>query len=116
MVETERIDTAVIEVIKLKQRTEGERAMNLTIEIPDDNAARYRRVAQARGLTVERWMLELADNAATPALSESPTAKPLQTATDDLSAAVRRLSTFGKRHGLSLGGMTIKELLRESRP
>ena len=32
------------------------------------------------------------------------------------AAAVRRLATFGKRHGLSLGGMTIKELLRESRP
>jgi hypothetical protein len=30
-------------------------------------------------------------------------------------AAARRLGTFGKRHGLSLGGMTIKELLRETR-
>jgi len=30
--------------------------------------------------------------------------------------AARRLGTFGKRHGLSLGGLTIKELLRESRP
>ena len=28
----------------------------------------------------------------------------------------RRLGTFGKRHCLSLGGMTIKELLAESRP
>jgi hypothetical protein len=33
-----------------------------------------------------------------------------------VAAAVRRLATFGKRHGLSLGGMTVKELLRESRP
>ena len=33
-----------------------------------------------------------------------------------VAAAARRLGTFGKRHGLSLGGMTIKELLRESRP
>ena len=30
--------------------------------------------------------------------------------------AARRLGSFGKRHGLSLGGSTIKELLRESRP
>ena len=30
--------------------------------------------------------------------------------------AARRLGTFGKRHGLSLGELTIKELLRESRP
>jgi hypothetical protein len=34
----------------------------------------------------------------------------------EVAAAARRLGTFGKRHGLSLGGMTIKELLRESRP
>jgi hypothetical protein len=56
--------------------------MNLTIEIPDDNAARYEKVAQARGLTVERWMLELADSAAAPMLSESAAEKPLQTAAD----------------------------------
>jgi hypothetical protein len=35
---------------------------------------------------------------------------------ESVAAAVRRLATFGKRHGLSLGGLTIKELLRESRP
>jgi hypothetical protein len=28
----------------------------------------------------------------------------------------RRLANFGKRHGLSLGGSTIKNLLNESRP
>lgn len=37
-------------------------------------------------------------------------------ADESVADAVRRLATFGKRHGLSLGGMTIKELLRESRP
>jgi len=35
---------------------------------------------------------------------------------ESVAAAARRLGTFGKRHGLSLGGLTIKELLRESRP
>lgn len=30
-----------------------------------------------------------------------------------VAAAARRLGTFGKRHGLSLGDMTVKELLRE---
>lgn len=35
---------------------------------------------------------------------------------ESVAAAVRRLATFGKRHGLSLGGMTVKELLHESRP
>jgi hypothetical protein len=38
--------------------------MNLTIEIPDDRAARYLKQAQSRGLTVDRWLLELADTAA----------------------------------------------------
>ena len=35
---------------------------------------------------------------------------------DTVAASVRRLATFGKRHGLSLGGTSIKELLNESRP
>jgi len=35
--------------------------MNVTIQIPDERAALYREQAQARGLTVERWLLELAD-------------------------------------------------------
>ncbi len=30
--------------------------------------------------------------------------------------AMHRLGTFGKRHKLSLGEMSVKELLRESRP
>jgi hypothetical protein len=30
--------------------------------------------------------------------------------------AARRLASFGKRHGLSLGGSTIEELLNKSRP
>ncbi len=38
--------------------------MNLTIEIPDDRAERYRRVAQRRGMTVDRWMLEIAEHEA----------------------------------------------------
>lgn len=30
--------------------------------------------------------------------------------------ATQRLSRFGKEHGLSLGGMTVKELINASRP
>jgi hypothetical protein len=41
---------------------------------------------------------------------------PQKVAPESVAAAARRLATFGKRHGLSLGGLTIKELLRESRP
>jgi hypothetical protein len=35
---------------------------------------------------------------------------------ESVAAAARRLGTFGKRHGLSLDGLTIKQLLHESRP
>jgi hypothetical protein len=35
---------------------------------------------------------------------------------ESVADAARRLATFGKRHGLSLGGLTVKELLRKSRP
>lgn len=35
---------------------------------------------------------------------------------ESVADAARRLGTFGKRHGLSLGDLTVKDLLRESRP
>jgi hypothetical protein len=38
------------------------------------------------------------------------------TETESTATVARRLASFGKRHELSLGGLTIKELLHESRP
>ena len=35
--------------------------MNVIIEIPDERAASFQKQAQARGLTVDRWLLELAE-------------------------------------------------------
>jgi hypothetical protein len=35
---------------------------------------------------------------------------------ESTATIARRLASFGKRHGLSLGGSTVKDLLRESRP
>jgi hypothetical protein len=35
---------------------------------------------------------------------------------DDRAAAIERLKNFGKAHGLSLGGMAIRELRHEARP
>jgi hypothetical protein len=37
-------------------------------------------------------------------------------AEQDRSAAIERLKTFGKTHGLSLGSMTIRQLRDEARP
>ena len=38
--------------------------MNLTIEIPEDRAQSYQEQAQARGLSLELWLLELAEQSA----------------------------------------------------
>ena len=42
--------------------------------------------------------------------------QPGSPAEESTAAVVRRLATFGKRHGLSLGGLTVKQLLHESGP
>ncbi|MFN7922531.1 MAG: hypothetical protein U0Q16_20675 [Bryobacteraceae bacterium] len=42
--------------------------MNTIIEIPDDRAAAYQREAQSHGLTLEGWLLQLADSSASTAL------------------------------------------------
>ncbi len=45
--------------------------MNLTIEIPDGLASRFEKQAQARGLTVDRWLPEVAEeNAPAATLSK----------------------------------------------
>jgi hypothetical protein len=57
------------------------------------------------------------DEALDQALDELRARLPHEGPVDEsVAATARRLGTFGKRHGLSLGGLTIKELLRESRP
>lgn len=35
--------------------------MNVTIEISEDRAARFLKQAQARGLTLDRWLVELGE-------------------------------------------------------
>ena len=57
------------------------------------------------------------DEALDQALDSSRMRLPRRTAPEtEPAAAVRRLATFGKCHGLSLGDGTIKDLLHESRP
>ena len=41
--------------------------MNVTIEIPEDRAVRFQKEAHARGLTVDQWLLELAEQNTPPA-------------------------------------------------
>ena len=51
--------------------------MTVTIQIPDDIAALYQRQAEARGLTVERWLMELAEqNAPVSSIAHLQTTNP----------------------------------------
>ena len=61
--------------------------MDLTIRIPDDTAARLQAQAQARGLTVDRWLLELVVQS-TPGVESAPAkpAKPLASRLRDVWA------------------------------
>jgi hypothetical protein len=62
--------------------------MNVTIEIPEDRAARFQKEAQARGLTVDRWLLELAEQNAPALPAEAPSKRTLA----DVCAKVRGLA------------------------
>jgi hypothetical protein len=80
--------------------------MNLTVHIPDDAVPALK--AKASGLPLETF----AEQVLLERIHDNGAPMPDSSVAD----AARRLGTFGKRHGLSLGGMTIKELLNESRP
>src|ERR1017187_6763123 len=62
--------------------------VTVTIEIPEDRDARFQRQGQARGLTVDRWLLELAEQNA-PAL---PGAAPPKRTFAEVCAKVRGLA------------------------
>jgi hypothetical protein len=66
---------------------------------------------------ISSGLAHTADEALDQALDTLRLRLPRQgTPETEAAAAVRRLATFGRRHGLSLGGSTVKALLRESRP
>jgi hypothetical protein len=79
--------------------------MNLTLHIPDEAVPALK--AKASGLPLETF----AERVLLERINEGAEAQD-----SSVADAARRLGTFGKRHGLSLGGITIKELLTESRP
>jgi hypothetical protein len=79
--------------------------MNLTVHIPDEAVPAFK--AKASGLPLEAFAEQV--------LLERIHGDDREP-DSSVAAAARRLGTFGKRHGLSLGGMTIRQLLDESRP
>jgi len=62
--------------------------MNLTLEIPDEAALRFQKQAEAHGLTVDRWLLELAEQnapvAPTPERSFAEACASIRGLADDL--------------------------------
>lgn len=79
--------------------------MDLTVHIPDEAVPALK--AKASGLSLETFAEQV--------LLERIQDEGPQVPDSLVADAARRLGTFGKRNGLSLGGMTIKELLNESR-
>ena len=81
--------------------------MTITIEIGLELEAELARQAAAHGVGINAYAASLLGEAAKP--KSSAPAK-------DVVEAIERLRVFGKTHGLSLGGMTIRELRHEARP
>ncbi len=81
--------------------------MMMKLELTPEVQAGLMSQAQASGLSLEAFAEQV--------LREKSRATQVHENTESLAAA-RRLANFGKRHNLSLGDISIKELLRESRP
>ena len=80
----------------------------MKLEIPNDLEAGLQAQAQARGLSLEDYAKQV--------LADRGRQSVCAAADSSVADVARRLATFGKRHGLSLGAITVKDLLRESRP
>jgi len=90
------------------------RLMTITIEIAPELQAELARQAAKQGVEINAYAAGLLESAAhRPVASDKPQVSPPAT---EVVEAIERLKSFGKTHGLSLGGMTIRELRHESRP
>ncbi len=97
----------------VKERVQIGAFMTLTIEIPNEIQAALARKAAMNGMGLETFaaglLKEAAQQSATPGASKTPLPANAR------DAAIERLRIFGKTHGLSLGGITIRELRDEAR-
>ena len=88
--------------------------MIITIELAPELQAELARQAATQGVKIDVYAASLlADAAHRPAAPDKSQAS--QPAVEVIEA-IDRLRGFGKTHGFSLGGMTIRELRREARP
>lgn len=88
--------------------------MTITIEIAPELQAELARQAAMQGVGIDAYAAGLLQGAAhrpTASIGPGPHAPAME-----IVEAIDRLKNFGKTHGLSLGGMTIRELRHEARP
>lgn len=87
--------------------------MTITVDLAPEVQAALARQAATRGMEVDAYAASVLEEAAhRPATTGAPTAAPPKTVLE----AIEQLKRFGKTHGLSLGGMTIRQLRHEARP
>ena len=88
--------------------------MTITIEIGLELQAELARQAAAHGMGIDAYAASLLEEAAhLPTAPGKPRPSP---PAKDVVEAIEQLKSFGKTHGLSLRGMTIRELRHEARP
>jgi hypothetical protein len=88
--------------------------MTITIELAPELQAELARRAAANGVEIDVIAASLLEDAARrDAARDKTRAVP---PAGEVVDAIERLKNFGKTHGLSLGGMTIRELRHEARP
>jgi hypothetical protein len=92
--------------------------MTITIELAPELQAELARQAATQGIGIDAYAASLLEGAARLAFpSGATTDKPQPSAPSrEVIEAIERLKSFGKTHGLSLGGVTIRELRHEARP
>ena len=84
--------------------------MTITIELAPELQAELARQAAEQGVALDAYAATLLEDAAYADKTQS------SPPTTDVLEALERLRTFGKTHGLSLGGITIRELRDQARP
>jgi hypothetical protein len=89
--------------------------MTITIELAPELQAELARQAAAQGVGIDAYAAGLIEDAIH---RRAALDKPQQSCAPsrEVVEAIGRLKSFGKTHGLSLGGRTIRELRHEARP
>jgi hypothetical protein len=82
--------------------------MTMQVKLTPEEQAGLLRQARESGLSLEAFAEQV--------LREKSHEARQQDHDSAYAESIRQLASFGKRHKLSLGGMSIAELLHESRP